>query len=61
MTSVYEIVIPFIIIISLLFGYSYYENSNQKSSGCAFMKVIGVILILIVVGNLTQSAANVIF
>jgi len=61
MTSVYEVVIPFIIILSMLFGYSYYESSKPKSSVCAFIKVIGVILILIMVGNLTQTAANVIF
>ncbi len=60
MTSVYEVMIPFIIIMSVLLGYGYYKSSTPKSAVCAFMKVIGVILILIFVGILTQDTANII-
>ncbi len=55
-----EIVIPLTILISLLFGYSYYKNSNSHSAICAFVKLLGVMGILIIVGNLSQTAANVI-
>jgi len=60
MTSVYEVMIPFIIIMSILLGYGYYKSSTPKSAVCAVIKVICAILILIFVGMLTQNAANII-
>ena len=58
--SVPEILVTLILIICMLFGYSYYESSHPKSGACAVIKVLGLLIILGIVGSLTQTAANVI-